>query len=62
MCETGPLQTRVVKEAMICSYNLPLDESLRFEREIADRILVTEDFVKGTRVFVEKRKLQWKGK
>jgi enoyl-CoA hydratase/carnithine racemase len=61
ICEAGPLQTRAVKEVMLRGYNMPLDESLRLEREIADRIRETEDFVEGTRAFVEKRKPQWKG-
>jgi enoyl-CoA hydratase/carnithine racemase len=62
ICDAGPLQTRAVKEAMIRGYNMPLDDSLRLEREIADRVRTTEDFVEGTRAFVEKRKPQWKGK
>jgi enoyl-CoA hydratase/carnithine racemase len=62
ICEAGPLQTRAVKEVMVRGYSMPLDESLRLEREIADRIRGTEDFVEGTRAFVEKRKPQWKGK
>jgi enoyl-CoA hydratase/carnithine racemase len=61
ICEAGPLQTRAVKEVMLRGYNMPLDESLRLEREIADRVRETEDFIEGTRAFVEKRKPQWKG-
>jgi enoyl-CoA hydratase/carnithine racemase len=62
ICEAGPLQTRAVKEAMIRGYSMPLDDSLHLEREIADRVRTSEDFVEGTRAFVEKRKPQWKGK
>ena len=62
ICEAGPLQTRAVKEVMIRGYSMPLDDSLRLEREIADRIRGTEDFVEGTRAFVEKRKPIWKGR
>jgi len=62
ICECGPLQTRAVKEVMIRGYSMPLDDSLRLERQIADRIRGTEDFVEGTRAFVEKRKPQWKAK
>jgi enoyl-CoA hydratase/carnithine racemase len=62
ICEAGPLQTRAVKEVMIRGYNMPLDDSLRLEREIADRIRNSEDFLEGTRAFVEKRIPKWKGK
>jgi enoyl-CoA hydratase/carnithine racemase len=62
ICENGPLQTRAVKEAMLRGYNMPLEDSLKLEREIANRIRNTEDFVEGTRAFVEKRKPNWKGK
>ena len=62
ICEAGPLQTRAVKEVMLRGYNMPLDESLRLESEISNRIRETEDFAEGTRAFVEKRKPQWKGK
>lgn len=62
ICEAGPLQTRAVKEVMIRGYSMPLDESLHLEREIADRIRNSEDFIEGTRAFVEKRKPQWKGR
>ena len=62
ICEAGPLQTRAVKEAMIRGYNLPLDESLKLERQLADRIREAEDFLEGTRAFREKRKPNWKGK
>lgn len=62
ICEAGPLQTRAVKEAMLRGYNLPLDESLKLERYMSDKIRTTEDFVEGTRAFVEKRKPNWKGR
>ena len=62
ICEAGPLQIRAVKEVMLRGYNMPLDDSLKLEREISNGIRQTEDFVEGTRAFVEKRKPQWKGR
>ncbi|MDD4924859.1 MAG: enoyl-CoA hydratase-related protein [Dehalococcoidales bacterium] len=62
ICEAGPLQTRAVKEAMIRGHNMPLEESLKLEREMANRIKDSEDFIEGTRAFIEKRKPNWKGK
>jgi crotonobetainyl-CoA hydratase len=62
ICQAGPLQVRSVKEAMIRGYGMPLDESLRLERELSNRLRSTEDFIEGTRAFIEKRKPNWKGK
>lgn len=62
ICENGPLQTRAVKESIIRGVNLPLEDALKVEREMAARVRNTEDFIEGTRAFVEKRKPNWKGK
>jgi len=62
ICQAGPLQVRSVKEAMIRGYSMPLDDSLRLEREISNRLRSTEDFLEGTKAFIEKRKPNWKGK
>jgi enoyl-CoA hydratase/carnithine racemase len=62
MCQSGPLQLRAVKEAMIRGYNVPLEESLRIEKDMLNRIRGTEDYMEGARAFVEKRKPNWKGK
>ncbi|MDD5289282.1 MAG: enoyl-CoA hydratase-related protein, partial [Dehalococcoidales bacterium] len=62
ICEAGPLQTRAVKEVMLRGYNMPIEESLNLEKEMGTRIRSTEDFLEGTRAFVEKRKPNWKGK
>jgi len=62
MCQAGPLQVRAVKETMIRGYSIPLDESLRLEREISNRLRSTEDYMEGVRAFVEKRRPNWKGR
>ena len=56
ICQAGPLGVRATKEAMIRGYSMTLQEGLRLERELANRLRNTEDFFEGTTAFVEKRK------
>jgi enoyl-CoA hydratase/carnithine racemase len=62
ICRKGPLGVRASKEAMIRGYDLSLEEGLRLERELANRIRMTEDFMEGARAFAEKRPPQYKAK
>jgi len=62
ICQAGPLQVRAVKEAMIRGYDMTLDEGLRLETEMLNRVRSTEDYMEGARAFVEKRKPNWKAK
>jgi enoyl-CoA hydratase/carnithine racemase len=62
ICQSGPLQVRAVKEAMLRGYNMPLEESLKLEREISNRLRTSDDYMEGVRAFIEKRKPSWKGR
>ena len=62
ICQAGPLQVRAVKEAMIRGYDMTLDDGLRLEAEMLNRVRSTEDYMEGARAFVEKRKPNWKAK
>ena len=62
ICQKGPVGVRASKEAMIKGYNLPLDEGLRLESELAAGVRSTEDFIEGARAFIEKRPPAYKGK
>jgi len=62
ICRKGPVGVRATKEAMIKGYNLALEEGLRLERELANRVRMSEDFMEGARAFAEKRPPQYKGK
>ncbi len=56
ICQRGPMGIRATKEAMIRGYDLTLEQGLRLERDLANRVRTTEDFMEGARAFAEKRK------
>jgi len=62
ICQAGPLGVRATKEAMIRGYNMTLEEGLKLERELANRVRSTEDFMEGARAFAEKRPPDYKAK
>jgi enoyl-CoA hydratase/carnithine racemase len=62
ICTHGPLAVRAAKEAMIKGASLPLEEGLRLEWELEERLLITEDAQEGENAFVEKRKPVYKGR
>jgi enoyl-CoA hydratase len=56
------LAIKAVKEAVLKSANLPLDEGLDFERKSFWLLFASEDRSEGMKAFLEKRKPQFKGK
>jgi len=62
ICRAGPLGVRATKEAMIRGYSMPLEEGLKLERELMNRVRNTEDFMEGARAFAEKRPPAYKAK
>jgi enoyl-CoA hydratase/carnithine racemase len=62
ICKAGPMGVRATKEAMVRGYDVPLEEGLKLERELANRVRGTEDFMEGARAFAEKRPPDYKGK
>ncbi len=62
ICQAGPLGIRATKEAIMRGYNMTLEEGLRLERELAERVGKTEDFFEGTPAFLERRKPVYKAK
>jgi len=62
ICKAGPLGVRASKEALIKGMELPLEEGLKLERELADGVGQTEDFKEGTKAFAERRTAEFKGK
>jgi enoyl-CoA hydratase/carnithine racemase len=47
---------------MIRGYDRALEDGLRLERELANRVRMSEDFAEGARAFVEKRPPQYNGR
>ncbi len=62
ICENGPLAVRAVKELAYRGIEMSLEEGLRLETEIGDRLSKSEDAMEGPRAFAEKRKPVWKGR
>jgi enoyl-CoA hydratase/carnithine racemase len=62
ICKKGPIGVRATKEAMIRGYNVTIDEGLQLERDLANRVRASEDFMEGARAFAEKRPPQYKAK
>jgi enoyl-CoA hydratase/carnithine racemase len=60
ICQVGPLAVRSAKEAMLRGYSMTIEEGLRLERDLANRLRITDDFIEGTAAFLEKRKPTWK--
>lgn len=58
----APMALRYTKEAIYKGSQLPLDQALRLESDLATLVLTTEDSKEGPRAFVEKRPPQWKGR
>jgi|YNPNPStandDraft_1061719.scaffolds.fasta_scaffold06139_6 enoyl-CoA hydratase len=62
ICENAPLAIQAVKRSVRKCMNLPMDEALNLELEIAAEVFMTEDAREGPLAFMEKRKPVWKGK
>ncbi len=58
----APVSARFIKEAINKGLELPLDEGLRLEADLAILISHTDDSKEGPRSFVEKRPPVWQGK
>ena len=62
IAEKGPIALQLAKEAVLKTYDAPLQEGLIFERKNFYMLFATEDQKEGMAAFVEKRKPEFKGK
>ena len=62
LLECGPLALRAIKELVLRSQDLPLDQGLRLEKAFFEYLLSTEDAKEGPKAFAEKRKPNYMAK
>ena len=60
ICAAAPLSVQGAKEAAYRGIEVSLEEGLKIEAEIMDRIGHSEDAMEGPRAFGEKRRPEWK--
>ncbi|MGZ5143598.1 MAG: enoyl-CoA hydratase-related protein, partial [Burkholderiales bacterium] len=60
--ENAPLAVHAIKEAGRRGLEVPVDTRVYMARDVANRVLSSEDASEGVRAFKEKRKPQWKGR
>lgn len=58
----APVAVRTAKAAIVRGEDLPLDQALNLERDLATFLYTTEDAQEGPRAFVEKRAPRWQGR
>lgn len=58
----GPLAVRKIKEAVLRTSGLPLEDAYRIEDECVLEVMRSEDAREGPRAFIEKREPQYKGR
>jgi enoyl-CoA hydratase/carnithine racemase len=60
--ECGPLAVRTIKEAVLRGRDLPFEDALHLEAQLAGPVFASEDALEGPRAFTEKRKPEYKGR
>lgn len=61
LAENGPLAVRKIKEGVLRSSGLPLDQALAIEDEVSAAVMTSKDAREGPRAFAEKRKPKFTG-
>ena len=61
LAQNGPLALRKIKEGLMRSSGLPLDEAYAIENEVSAAVMSSKDAREGPRAFKEKRKPRFTG-
>jgi enoyl-CoA hydratase len=61
LAENGPLAIRKIKEGVLRTSGLPLDQALAIENEVSAAVMTSKDAREGPRAFKEKRKPRFTG-
>lgn len=62
IAQKAPVATRMAKEAILKSFDTPLEEGLQFERRNFYLLFSTDDMKEGMKAFTEKRPAEFKGR
>ena len=62
LVKNAPLSLEAIKEAVIRTSGIPLDDAYAIEHELSGRVTRSEDAREGPRAFMEKRDPIWKGR
>ena len=62
LAANGPIALRKIKEAVIRTSGLPLNEAFKIETECAQEVMQSEDAKEGPRAFMEKREPKYTGR
>jgi enoyl-CoA hydratase len=57
----APVATRLIKEAILTSFDAPLEAALNYEKRLFALLFSTDDQKEGMAAFLEKRKPEWTG-
>ena len=62
IAENGPLALKAIKEGVVRTTGIPLEDAVKLELELGRQVMKSEDAKEGPRAFMEKRKPRYLGR